>query len=207
MKKYKIFFHYILIIMTALASALNYRLFVFPNSFAPAGIDGIATMIRYLADANIGYLSSAFNIPMLFIAWRFFGMKRGMVLKTMLYIMAFSLFSICLDYVDVCRFCYHTENGSSVVLAPVVAGVIRGILYPITLGAGGISGGMDIVAEMVKYKKPHYNTSKPKTLFSCIHCASTQSRITFTRSIICGMVCSTASCINARFRSLYACFK
>ncbi len=157
MKTEKSFLQYTFILLTAMLSALNYKLFVFPNSFAPAGIDGICTMIQYIAGANIGYLSLLFNLPLLLTALLFFRMKKSTAFKTVLYVLAFSAFSICLDIVDVSFLCYHTENGSSVVLAPVVAGVVRGLLYPVTLRAGGTSGGMDIVAEMVRSKKPHYN--------------------------------------------------
>ena len=36
---------------------VSYELFVFPNAFAPAGINGLATMLQYLLHINIGYLS------------------------------------------------------------------------------------------------------------------------------------------------------
>ncbi len=157
MKMAKTYWNDILIVLTALLSALNYKLFVFPNSFAPAGIDGICTMIQHVAGTNIGYLSLLFNLPLLLAAVLFFRMKKHTALKTVLYVLAFSAFSICLDLVDISRFCYHTDNGSSIVLAPIIAGVVRGLLYPVTLRTGGTSGGMDIVAEMVRDRKPHYN--------------------------------------------------
>ncbi len=157
MKSSKHFFGYGLIVLTAVLSALNYKLFVFSNSFAPSGIDGICTMIQHLLGTNIGYLSLLFNLPLLLLAVCFFRMRKSTACKTVLYVAAFSAASLCLDMADLSSICYHTDNGSSVVLAPVVAGVIRGLLYPITLREGGTSGGMDIVAEMVKNKKPHYN--------------------------------------------------
>ncbi len=157
MKTGKKISHYLLIILTALLSALNYKLFVFPNAFAPAGIDGICTMIQHLLGTNIGYLALLFNLPLLLVACLFFHMKRETALKTVLYVLSFSAGSVLLARVDVSALYYYTENGSSVVLAPVVAGVLRGLLYPVTLHAGGTSGGMDIVAEMIKYKKPHYH--------------------------------------------------
>ena len=38
---------YVVIFLTAWLSALSYILFVFPNNFAPAGINGLCTMIQY----------------------------------------------------------------------------------------------------------------------------------------------------------------
>ena len=40
---------------------VSYELFVFPNAFAPAGINGLATMLQYLLHVNIGYLSLLIN--------------------------------------------------------------------------------------------------------------------------------------------------
>ena len=42
---------------------VSYELFVFPNAFAPAGINGLATMLQYLLHVNIGYLSLLINLP------------------------------------------------------------------------------------------------------------------------------------------------
>ncbi len=147
----------LLIVITALLSALNYKIFVFPNSFAPAGVDGLCTMIQYLTNTNMGYLSLIFNIPLLLFGFMFFGLKRNRVIKTSIYIAAFSLCTILLDYIDLSDFMYYTETGTSIVLAPIASGVVRGLLYPITLKAGGTSGGGDIIADMIRFKRPHYN--------------------------------------------------
>ncbi len=148
---------FLIIIITSILSALNYKIFVFPNSFAPAGVDGICTMIQYLTRTNIGYLSLIFNIPLLILGYVFFGIRKDYIIKTSIYVISFSLASICLDFIDLTAFHYYTETGTSIVLAPIAGGVIRGLLYPATLAAGGSSGGGDIVAAMVKYKKPHFN--------------------------------------------------
>ena len=48
MKGFKVALTYLLIIGTAFVCALNYQLFVFPNSFAPAGLNGLCTMVQYV---------------------------------------------------------------------------------------------------------------------------------------------------------------
>ncbi|MBR3792225.1 MAG: YitT family protein, partial [Clostridia bacterium] len=53
----KRFFEYMLMIIFAFLSALNYSVFIFPNKFAPAGIDGICTMIQDVSNISMGYLS------------------------------------------------------------------------------------------------------------------------------------------------------
>ncbi len=148
---------YTLIILLSVLSALNYKIFVFPNSFAPSGIDGLCTMVQYLTDTNMGYLALLCNIPLLLIGFFFFSMKKDYILKTSLYVVSFSLASILLDFADLSGFIYNTDTGTSTVLAPIAGGVIRGLLYAITLKLDATSGGVDVIAGMVKQRRPHYN--------------------------------------------------
>ena len=42
---------YLVIAFIALLASVNYELFVFPNQFAPSGINGICTCLLYTSDA------------------------------------------------------------------------------------------------------------------------------------------------------------
>ena len=64
MKRLKKVITYLCIVAIAMICALNYNLFIFPNKFAPAGINGICTMIQYLTGINVGYMSLLINIPL-----------------------------------------------------------------------------------------------------------------------------------------------
>ena len=55
---------YLVIAFIALLASVNYELFVFPNQFAPSGINGICTMIQYVTGVSVGYLSLFINIPL-----------------------------------------------------------------------------------------------------------------------------------------------
>ena len=83
---------YSILAALAFASALNYHVFVFPNNFAPAGVDGICTMIQYVTKTNIGYLNLLFNIPLLVLAGIF--LHRRYVIRCLVYIVVFSVSSI-----------------------------------------------------------------------------------------------------------------
>ena len=61
---------YVIMALLAMVMGVSYEVFVFPNAFAPAGINGIATMVQYLFDVSIGYLSLAINIPLIAAAWK-----------------------------------------------------------------------------------------------------------------------------------------
>ena len=141
------------IVALAVCSALNYAVFIFPNSFAPAGVDGICTMIQQLADFSMGYLSLLVNVPLLIAG--LLRLERDFTLKTAVYVVAFSVASIVLRETDLSSFIYHSESGTSIVLAPIAAGAVRGILYAFTLRLNGSSGGTDIVAALVKRRHPY----------------------------------------------------
>ena len=146
---------YISIVILSSLSAVNYIIFIFPNSFAPAGLDGICTMIQDSFNINMGYLSLLLNFPLILCAYIY--LNRDFAINTTLYILSFSLAVIFLKDSRLSSYCYITENGSSTILAPIVAGTIRGILYSLSLKANCCSGGMDIVAAVIKKKKPHFN--------------------------------------------------
>ena len=45
---------YGVIMAVAFAAAVNYELFVFPNQFAPSGLNGICTMIQHISGFSVG---------------------------------------------------------------------------------------------------------------------------------------------------------
>ncbi len=146
---------YVLLVLLSGLAALNYNLFVFPNTFAPAGVDGICTMIQHLTNTSMGYMSLMVNIPLLLAGY--FIVDKKFIKRTAIYTVTFSVFIVFLKDADLSTFQYYTETGTSVVLAPIAAGVIRGLLYAITLRAGGSGGGTDIIAAIIRKYKPHYN--------------------------------------------------
>lgn len=149
---------YILFPLAALATAVAYELFIFPNNFAPAGVGGIATMVQHLTHGsfNAGYLNLLINIPLLFLAWRL--IDRGFVLRTAIFTAVFSLSFILFKelQVDFGRFLYYTDNGTSTVLAPIAAGVVNGLLYGLCIYRHGCTGGTDVVAACIRQFRPEY---------------------------------------------------
>ena len=84
----KPFFQYPLAILLAIASTLTYEIFVYPNSFAPTGINGLATMVQYVFGLSVGYIALLVNVPMLIVAW--FVLKRTYALRTFAFVIAFA---------------------------------------------------------------------------------------------------------------------
>lgn len=132
--------------------ALNYELFIFPNRFAPSGLNGICTMIQYITGINIGYLSMLINVPLALAVYIL--VSKPLAIRSMVYVLTFSVVSVLLDYVDMSAFVYHTETGTSTILGPLVAGVIFGGCYAMLLRASAYSGGTDFVAALIHKYHP-----------------------------------------------------
>ena len=152
MKTAKKLLTYGVIMGIAVICALNYQLFIFPNRFAPSGLNGICTMIQYVTGINIGYLSMLINVPL--ALWVFFYVSKPLAIRSMVYVMTFSVVSVMFDYVDMSAFAYYTETGTSSILGPLVAGIIFGACYAMLLRASAYSGGTDFVAAIVHKYHP-----------------------------------------------------
>ena len=144
---------YLVIALVALLSAVNYELFVFPNQFAPAGLNGICTMIQYIWGINVGYLSLIINIPL--AIWCYFEVSKPVALRSMVYVGVFSVGLVLLDYVDLSAFAYATENGTSKILGPLVGGLIQGYVFSILVKASAYSGGTDFISAIIHKRDPN----------------------------------------------------
>lgn len=134
----------------AVLMGFSYECFVFPNSFAPAGINGLATIIQYLFHISIGYLSLLINLPLILLAWK--KLDPVFARKSMLFVLVFSGATLVLGHLDLSAVAYHT--GSSAVLGPVAAGVVSGAVYGLVIRQNGSTGGTDIVAAWVHKLHP-----------------------------------------------------
>lgn len=143
---------YLVIVLVAFTAALNYELFVFPNQFAPSGVNGICTMIQYLTGVSVGYLSLLVNLPLAILC--FFKVSKPMAVRSMLYVVVFSVALLILDKVDLSMFSYSTENGTSKILGPLAAGIIMGFCYSILIRASAYTGGTDFIAALIHKNHP-----------------------------------------------------
>ena len=146
---------YLLIVGLALLNATSYQLFIFSNRFAPAGLNGICTMIQHIFGINVGYLSLLINIPL--ALWTYFKVGKSIAVRSMLYVAAFSLFLIVLERLDLSGFAYETANGTSKILGPLCAGLINGVVYSTLVKTSASSGGTDFVAAIIHKDRPELN--------------------------------------------------
>lgn len=151
--KLKIAASYGIVLLIALMMALNYQLFVFPNRFAPAGLNGIFTMIQHVLGFKFSYTSIILNVPLAIIS--FFVNSKPRALRTLTYCVCFSGFLMVFDHMDFSAIAYSTVI--SVLLGPLVAGLITGFGGYVMHTVNACYGGTEFVAGFIHKKRPDIN--------------------------------------------------
>ena len=154
--KAKMVLDYLIVTVIAVLGALNFQVFVFPNNFAPSGLNGILTIIRHVFGINFGMLYLFLNIPLLIAAFYVLRSKKYAI-ATFIYVVVFSVSSILLRNLDLSKLMFSGGDGGERIMAAVAAGVFSGFNYSVAIRLGGCTGGLDIVAALVIHKKPSIN--------------------------------------------------
>lgn len=144
---------YLMVILSAFVIALNYQIFVFPNRFAPAGLNGLFTMIQYLFDFKLSYASIILNVPLAIVV--FFVVNKPFALRSLVYALAFSGFLLLFEQIDLSAFAYSTTV--SKILGPAVGGLISGYSGYYVHRVGACLGGTEFIAKLIHKKNPAFN--------------------------------------------------
>ncbi len=145
---------YIIVSSMAMLLALTYQLFIVENNFAPAGLNGIATMIQYKTGFSIGYMSLIINIPLCIFA--FFLVNKRFAVRTLIFSIVYSFSFLYFQELGLEQFQYRA-NGHNTIFPVILSGVISGFIYGVCFGRSASTGGTDIVAKYISFKRPHFN--------------------------------------------------
>jgi len=148
------FLSYFSVILMALLLALNYYVFIITNNFAPAGLNGIATMIQYKTGFSISYMSLLINIPLSVFA--FFLVQKRFAVKTLIFAVVYSAAFLLLQNSDL-SFIQYNAQGHDTIYPVIISGVISGVVYGICFRNNASTGGTDVVSRYINKIKP--NTS------------------------------------------------
>ncbi len=141
-------------VVVAVLFAFNYELFIVKNHFAPAGVNGMATMIQYKFGFSIGYFSLIVNIPLCLFA--FFCIDRAFAIKTAVFSVVYSVAVLLLEFIDISRFQYDAQ-GVDTIYPVLIAGAVGGFVYGLAFRRNSSTGGADIIAKFVSKKDPSLN--------------------------------------------------
>ena len=141
-------------VVLAVLFAFNYELFIVKNHFAPAGVNGIATMTQYKFGFSIGYFSLIVNVPLCLFA--FFCINRAFAIKTAVFSVVYSVAVLLLEFIDISRFQYDAQ-GVDTIYPVLIAGAVGGFVYGLAFRRNSSTGGADIIAKFVSKKDPSLN--------------------------------------------------
>lgn len=154
MKQTKAILSYLGIIAAALLLALNYHIFIVRNSFAPAGLNGIATMVQFKTGFSISYMSLLINIPLCIFAY--FTVQKTFAVKTLLFSLVYSISFLLMQNAGLESIQYNAQ-GHDTIYPVIISGVISGVVYGSCFKNNASTGGTDIISRYINKIRPETN--------------------------------------------------
>ncbi len=124
--------------------------FLARNNILNGGFTGIATILNYIFEIPIGTTIFIMNVPLLLISFKKLGVK--FVFRTFLVIAISSVF------IDLGVFLPIYKN--DLLLSSIFGGVLSGLSLGIIFLRNATTGGVDIIAKLIKLKHPHITIGK-----------------------------------------------
>lgn len=154
MQKTRSVLSYLGIAAAAILLAFNYHIFIVQNSFAPAGLNGIATMVQYKTGFSISYMSLLINIPLCIFAY--FTVQKTFAVKTLLFSLVYSLSFLLLQKAGLENIQYNAQ-GHDTIYPVIISGVISGVVYGCCFKSNASTGGTDIISRYINKIRPNTN--------------------------------------------------
>ena len=145
---------YLIIITLALLLAVNYYIFIIQNNFAPAGLNGIATMLQYKTGFSISYVSLIINIPLCILF--FFLIEKEYAVKTLVFTLVYSFAYLYLQKTGLTVLQYNA-GGHDTIFPVIISGVLSGIVAGFALKNNASGRGMELISKMINAKRPNTN--------------------------------------------------
>ena len=147
-------FSYLLVATAAILLAFVYYVFIVTNSFAPAGLNGIATMVQYKTGFSISYMSLLINIPLTILAY--FLVQKEFAIKTLLFSLVYSFSFLFLQNSNL-SFIQYNALGHDTIYPVILSGVLSGIVNGTCVKNNASTGGMDIISKYINKIRPDTN--------------------------------------------------
>ena len=137
-------------IVASIVFSVGINCFLARNNILNGGITGIATILNYLFEIPIGTAIFVMNIPLLLIAFKKLGAK--FIIRT------FWVIAISSVIIDIGTFLPVYKN--DLLLSSIFGGVLSGLSLGIIFMRNATTGGVDIIAKLIKIKYPHISLGK-----------------------------------------------
>lgn len=143
-------FDTLIFILASTAFSVGINCFLANNNILNGGLTGIATILNYLFDFPIGMGIFLMNVPLLLVAFKKLGMM--FVFRT------FWVIAISSVIIDLGAFLPVYKN--DLLLSAIFGGVLSGFSLGIIFLRNATTGGVDIIAKLIKLKYPHITLGK-----------------------------------------------
>ena len=142
--------NYISVTIGCMLAGFSLSCFLAPNAIIAGGVSGIATIINHFMKIPIGIMIILINVP-IFI-WGIIKFGKSLGISTLYATVALSVFTDIFAYVGTL-----TED---MLLASVFGGLIAGAGYGMVFYSNATTGGVDIIANIIKLKYRHLPLGK-----------------------------------------------
>jgi len=127
---------------------------------APGGMSGIAILVKYMFDVPVGLVTFLLNVPLLFLAWKYFSHRFTLkTLKTVLFN------TIILDYIVTP---YFPQYAGDRMLSSIFGGILMGVGLALIFLRGSTTGGTDIVSHLMELRFPHVPIGTMILIIDCL---------------------------------------
>ncbi|MBR2483503.1 MAG: YitT family protein [Oscillospiraceae bacterium] len=138
----------------AMLLAVVYHIFIVQNHFAPAGLNGIATMVQYKTGFSISYMSLIINVPLSIFAYFF--IEKKFAVRTLIFSVVYSFTYLFLQKVG-WEFMQYNAEGHDTIYPVIISGAIAGFVYGICMKNNACTGGTDVLSRYINKVKPETN--------------------------------------------------
>jgi uncharacterized membrane-anchored protein YitT (DUF2179 family) len=149
------------IITGSVIIALAIQTIIVPLHLLTGGLTGVAMIVHYLTGANIWVLYAVMNIPVFIAGYRFVG--RRFILYSLGGTLALTALLYIVPYIDWNNYI----NIQDPLLAAIAGGAANGLGAGLIFRCQGSTGGIDIIAVIMKYKRD-YSIGQTSFIFNII---------------------------------------
>ena len=148
---------YLTILLGTFLYALGMVYFITPLQFVPGGLTTIGVVVHYLVPAlPTGVTVFILNIPLFIVSSRRFGFR--FIART---VAATAVLSLFIDVLEtLCAKNGWAYSGEEAILGAVFGGVLLGIGTGLVFVSGATTGGVDIMAKLLRLRFPHVSVGK-----------------------------------------------
>lgn len=119
-----------------------------PNSLAPGGVTGISILLDRMTPIPTGTWVFLLNVPLLFVAWKKFGV----------HFLMWTVYSLAVISVSTNLLKLLPPLTEDLLAATLLGAVLSGVSLGFIMRMRATTGGMDIVVRLLRRKYPHLKT-------------------------------------------------